>query len=242
MASTTFIDQQTVIYAAWLNDTNNAVYNGIFAATTISPTNIVCNGSVSGTGFTSLVNNVFSSPAPIGNATPNTGAFTTLSATTSLTLNGVAVDTISGANTLTNKTLTTPIIGTIKSTSTTSPTVFQNSAGTEIGQLIKAWVVFDGTTSPPTIRSSFNVASVTKYSTGQYSVTMTNAMTDKNYVVLGSVINGTTPAVNGASYVGGNDQSGSTPGSQTTTTFNIGTFSNGTSFADFSYINILVMR
>ena len=242
MASTTFIDNQTVIYAAWLNDVNNAVYNGIFQSPSITATNMICTGTASGTGFTNLVNNTFASPAAIGNVTPNTGAFTTLNATTSLTLNGVAVDTISGANTLTNKTLTTPIIGTIKSTSTTSPTVFQNSAGTEIGQLIKAWVVFDGTTSPPTIRSSFNVTSVTKYATGQYSVTMTNAMVDKNYVVLGSVINGTTPGVNGASYVGGNDQSGSTPGSQTTTTFNIGTFSNGTAFADFSYINILVMR
>lgn len=81
MASTTFIDQQTVIYAAWLNDTNNAVYNGVFVATTITPTNIVCNGSVSGSGFTSLVNNVFSAPGAIGSATPNTGVFTTLQAT-----------------------------------------------------------------------------------------------------------------------------------------------------------------
>jgi hypothetical protein len=85
MASTTFIDQQTIIYAAWLNDANNAVYNGIFAASSISPANLVCNGSVSGTGFTNLVNNGLSAPGPIGSATPNTGAFTTLSAS-SLTL------------------------------------------------------------------------------------------------------------------------------------------------------------
>lgn len=82
MASTTFIDNQTVIYADWLNDANNAVYNGIFAASSISPTNLVCNGSVSGSGFTSLVNNGLSSPGPIGSIAPNTGAFTTLTATT----------------------------------------------------------------------------------------------------------------------------------------------------------------
>ena len=82
MASTNFVDNSTVIYAAWLNDVNNAVYNGIFAASSISPANLVCNGSVSGTGFTSLVNNVLSSPGAIGSGTPNTGAFTTLTATT----------------------------------------------------------------------------------------------------------------------------------------------------------------
>jgi hypothetical protein len=45
MASTTFIDQQTVIYAAWLNDVNNAVYNGSFPngilnITTLNATNV----------------------------------------------------------------------------------------------------------------------------------------------------------------------------------------------------------
>lgn len=46
MASTTFTDNQTVIYAAWLNDVNNAVYsgtfpNGILNPTTVNSTNIV---------------------------------------------------------------------------------------------------------------------------------------------------------------------------------------------------------
>ena len=81
MASTNFVDNSTVIYAAWLNDVNNAVYNGIFAASSISPANLVCNGSVSGTGFTGLVNNTLSSPGAIGSGTPNTGKFTTLQAT-----------------------------------------------------------------------------------------------------------------------------------------------------------------
>ena len=85
MASTTFTDNQTVIYAAWLNDVNNAVYNGVFQSTTLTATNMVCNGTASGAGFTALVSNTFSAPSPIGSATPNTGAFTTLSAS-SLTL------------------------------------------------------------------------------------------------------------------------------------------------------------
>jgi len=82
MASTTFLDNQTVIYAAWLNDVNNAVYNGIFASPSITATSMICNGTASGAGFTNLINNSLSAPGAIGSATPNTGAFTTLSATT----------------------------------------------------------------------------------------------------------------------------------------------------------------
>ena len=85
MASTTYTDNQTVIYASWLNDVNSVAYNGTFVASVITPSNLVCNGTVSGTGFTSLVNNTLGSPSAIGNVVPNTGAFTTLSAS-SLTL------------------------------------------------------------------------------------------------------------------------------------------------------------
>ena len=81
MASTTFIDNQTVIYAAWLNDVNNAVYNGIFQSTSITAPTMICTGTASGVGFTNLVNNTFASPAGIGTTTPNTGAFTTLIST-----------------------------------------------------------------------------------------------------------------------------------------------------------------
>ena len=81
MASTTFIDNQTVIYAAWLNDVNNAVYNGIFVSPSITATSMICNGTASGDGFTNLINNSLSAPGAIGSATPNTGAFTTLTAT-----------------------------------------------------------------------------------------------------------------------------------------------------------------
>jgi hypothetical protein len=82
MASTTFIDNQTTIYADWLNDVNTAVYTGVFPNGSLSLTTLNVTGAVTGAGFTSLINNTLSAPAAIGNATPNTGAFTTLSATT----------------------------------------------------------------------------------------------------------------------------------------------------------------
>ena len=63
MASTTFIDQQTVIYAAWLNDVNNAVYNGNFPNGTLNPTTVNCT-------------NLFATNATITNLTSSYGNFT----------------------------------------------------------------------------------------------------------------------------------------------------------------------
>lgn len=44
-----------------------------------------------------------------------------------------------------------------------------------------AWVNFDGTTSPGTIKASYNTSSVTKNGTGDYTINFTNALTDANY-------------------------------------------------------------
>lgn len=82
----------------------------------------------------------------------------------------------------------TLVIDTIKSSTTNPPTV-QNTNGTEIGTFCRAWVNFNGTTSPATIRASFNVSSVTRNGTGDYTVNFINAMPDTNFctqVTLGS--------------------------------------------------------
>lgn len=70
----------------------------------------------------------------------------------------------------------------IQSNAAGTPTVFQDSAGTQVGTLCRAWVAFLGG-STPTIKSSFNVSSVTYTSTGQWAVNLTNALTDANYCV-----------------------------------------------------------
>lgn len=57
---------------------------------------------------------------------------------------------------------------------------------TEQTRIAKAWVNFDGTTSPGTIRSSYNVSSVTKNGTGDYTVNFATAMANANYSVLGT--------------------------------------------------------
>lgn len=83
-------------------------------------------------------------------------------------------------------------VATVKSLSSSAP-VFQNTSGVEKGQLVKAWVNFDGThgTSPYTIanngiRDSFNVSSVTDVTTGRYTVNLTTAMSNSNYCVISS--------------------------------------------------------
>jgi hypothetical protein len=55
---------------------------------------------------------------------------------------------------------------------------------TEQKQIAKAWVNFNGTTSPGTIRSSYNVSSITKNAVGEYTVNFATAMADANYSVL----------------------------------------------------------
>lgn len=51
--------------------------------------------------------------------------------------------------------------------------------------IAKAWVQFDGTNG--TIRGSYNVGSVTRVSTGIYTVNFTTAMSNANYSVAMSV-------------------------------------------------------
>ena len=50
-----------------------------------------------------------------------------------------------------------------------------------------AWVNFDGTTTPPTIRDSYNVSSVVRTATGNYDVYFTTPMDNVNYSISGSV-------------------------------------------------------
>ena len=50
----------------------------------------------------------------------------------------------------------------------------------------KAWAYFTYISSVLTIGASYNVSSITRASTGQYTVTFTTNLTDANYAVVGS--------------------------------------------------------
>ena len=91
--------------------------------------------------------------------------------------------------------MSTLAVGTIKSISSAAP-VFQNTSGTEKGQLCKAWINFNGT-GTIAIRDSFNVSSITDNGQGDYTVTMTNAMSNTTYAVQATSGDGATSAVRG---------------------------------------------
>jgi len=57
-----------------------------------------------------------------------------------------------------------------------------NASGSAPIYACRAWVNFDGNTSPGTIRASGNVSSVIRNGTGDYTVNFTTAMPDSNYV------------------------------------------------------------
>ena len=79
----------------------------------------------------------------------------------------LAVPAVAGTNTITLPAST----GTVLTTASTGVCV--------------AWVNFNGTTATPsTIRSSYNVTSVTKNATGNYTVNYTTALNNSNYAPL----------------------------------------------------------
>ena len=54
----------------------------------------------------------------------------------------------------------------------------------DAGHQLVAWVNFDGNTSPYSIRSAFNVSSITRTGTGSYEIYFTTNMVDTNYCVI----------------------------------------------------------
>ena len=76
----------------------------------------------------------------------------------------------------------------VQSSTTGTAPVFKDGNSTQVGTLCRAWVNFDGTLSGTiTPRGSFNITSVTKNTTGVYTLNFTNAMPDTNYAVTGVV-------------------------------------------------------
>jgi hypothetical protein len=63
-------------------------------------------------------------------------------------------------------------------------TIASNGSTLLPASFFRAWVVFNGN-NPASITGSFNVSSVTRTSTGAYTINFTTAMPDTNYGVLG---------------------------------------------------------
>jgi hypothetical protein len=153
--------------------------------------------------------------------------------------------------TLTNKTLTAPVISSLSSASATSLTL--QSAGTtgltiDTSQNLafnsgygsvataygcRAWVNFNGT-GTVAIRASGNVSSITDNNAGDYTVNLTTAMPDANYAYVGTA--GRSPA-DGTLLVEG---TATTP---TTTAFGVQTRLNSTNAGtDALYVYVAIFR
>lgn len=117
---------------------------------------------------------------------------------------------------------------------TTSPPAFQNSAGTEVGQLCRAWVNFAGATG--TINASFNVSSVTRSSTGLYTVNFANAFADTNYAITGfarkNAVDDANPLIVSANHTY----------TLTTSAVQIKTVVGAWSFSDGTHVSVAVFR
>ena len=70
----------------------------------------------------------------------------------------------------------------LQNTGSGAPT-FKNSSGTEIGQLVKAWINFDGS-GTVAIRDDFNVSSLTDNGTGDYTITFDTALANNDYALV----------------------------------------------------------
>jgi hypothetical protein len=106
-------------------------------------------------------------------------------------------------------------------------------------QICKAWVNFDGTTSPGTIRSSYNVSSVTKNGTGDYTVNFATAMADANYTLYGSTNTYNTPQGGGDSVTIKSATRNSSADLMSTSQIRIQCGDNGFSY-DYSYVNVSI--
>lgn len=95
--------------------------------------------------------------------------------------------------------------------------------------IAKAWAEFNGV-SGVTINNSFNVSSITRNSTGNYTLNFTVAMPNANYVAVGSDI--------GSSSGGSYGYISTTTNAKTTTTCQFG-FLQGTTFYDQNPIGIV---
>ena len=78
--------------------------------------------------------------------------------------------------------MSTLAVGTIKSVSSAAP-VFQNTSGTEMGQLAKAYVKINGLTGT-FVRQSFGVSSVTDSGTGNYTVNFSTAFANNEFIMV----------------------------------------------------------
>jgi hypothetical protein len=99
----------------------------------------------------------------------------------------------------------------------------------------KAWVNFVG--SSGSINASYNVSSVTRNTTGSYTLNFTNAFSNSNYATVGTVQSPNTGSVSNPLAL---NISNETP--PTTSNVTVRTLYYSSTYYDYSAVNVVVFR
>ena len=112
--------------------------------------------------------------------------------------------------------------------------------GTTSNASCVAWVNFSASGGTITMRSNYNVTSVTRTATGFYTIVMTNALIDANYCVVGNACEnwGVANIIAPQLYTSSSD----TESAPSTTTFAIKVANTGGTGTDVKYVNLAVFR
>lgn len=194
IASGINLDETTLINTVAVNTAaivtaSIAVNTGLMTVTAVASGTITLGMAISGSGIPQgTVITAF------GTGTGGTGTYSTnyYTAVASTTITGTAGYGVYSTTARTG--VPFRVVGFIDITEATAgtwataPSTVQGAGGTNasavIPQWCKAWVNFNGTTSPGSIRASYNVSSITYVSSGNYTVNFTTALTDANYSIV----------------------------------------------------------
>lgn len=127
----------------------------------------------------------------------------------------------------------------VQGSTANTPPVFKDGNGAQVGMLCRAWVSFNGA-GTVTIKSSFNVSSITDNAVGDYTVNFTTALPDTNY---SNIFGSTTDLTNGA-YVSsiGLYASNGVPLTKTTTAIRVCTKNQSWAQQDTYDANVAIFR
>jgi len=120
-------------------------------------------------------------------ATANTGTVTSVGITagTAISVSGSPI-TGSGSITVNNTGVTSVTAGSgISVSASTGGVTITNTSSVNSTQLCKAWINFGYISSSMTTRASYNVSSVTRNGSGNYTINFTSAFADANYAAVG---------------------------------------------------------
>lgn len=103
----------------------------------------------------------------------------------------------------------------------------------------KAWIAFNGTTSTPTVRGSYNVSSITDNGQGDYTINFSTALADGNYSVVATAISFASQANGRVFGVYATDDNGT---NATVTASAVRLLYRGGAQGDTGYANVAVFR